>query len=181
MYSSESLERQWEQALEVLLAMEGRCDELVIDCLQGLLGEQGCQVTVRRREDILSLLHELNRLYDSGVPCRELIHEEDNEGNEDDDRRFSWVYEFDFFLRESDFLLHFVIDATLNSDGIINGYLALERQVYREGVHLDVSEPVALDREDMERLKEKVAAMMAIPPNTGRFLDWKDVYPGVDE
>lgn len=42
MYSREPMERQWEQLREVLLAMEGQCDKLVIDCLQGMLGEQGC-------------------------------------------------------------------------------------------------------------------------------------------
>lgn len=41
-----------------------------------------------------------------------------------------------FFLRESDYLLHFVIDAALNSDGVINEYLTWERQVYREGLCL---------------------------------------------
>lgn len=67
MYSREPMDRQREQAVEVLLAMEGQCRELVIDCRQGMLGKQGCQVTVLRREHILSLLQELNRLYDSGI------------------------------------------------------------------------------------------------------------------
>lgn len=43
MYSEEPLERQWAQVREVLLAMEEQCDDLVIDCLQGMVGEQGCQ------------------------------------------------------------------------------------------------------------------------------------------
>lgn len=63
MYSEEPMDRQWAQEREVVLAMEGQCGELVIDCLQGMLGEQGCQVTVLRREHILSLMQELNRLY----------------------------------------------------------------------------------------------------------------------
>ena len=74
------MDRQREQAVEVLLAMEGQCRELVIDCRQGMLGKQGCQVTVLRREHILSLLQELNRLYDSGIPRREL-----NDDKEEDD------------------------------------------------------------------------------------------------
>jgi hypothetical protein len=100
MYSREPMDRQREQAVEVLLAMEGQCRELVIDCRQGMLGKQGCQVTVLRREHILSLLQELNRLYDSGIPRREL-----NDDKEEDDENccFSWIYEFDFFLQESGF------------------------------------------------------------------------------
>ena len=148
------MDRQREQAVEVLLAMEGQCRELVIDCRQGMLGKQGCQVTVLRREHILSLLQELNRLYDSGIPRREL-----NDDKEEDDENccFSWIYEFDFFLQESGFLLHFVIDAALDSDGVIKKYLTLVQ------------------------LKRKVAAIMTVPPNTERFLDWKDIYPGLDE
>lgn len=90
------MDRQREQAVEVLLAMEGQCRELVIDCRQGMLGKQGCQVTVLRREHILSLLQELNRLYDSGIPRREL-----NDDKEEDDENccFSWIYEFDFSFR----------------------------------------------------------------------------------
>lgn len=79
MYSEEPLERQWAQVREVLLAMEEQCDDLVIDCLQGMMGEQGCQVIVRRREHILTLLRELNHLYDDGIPAREMICEEDEE------------------------------------------------------------------------------------------------------
>lgn len=79
MYSEEPLERQWAQVREVLLAMEEQCDDLVIDCLQGMVGELGCQVTVRRREHILTLLRELNHLYDCGIPAREMICEEDEE------------------------------------------------------------------------------------------------------
>lgn len=176
MYSGETMDRQWEQAREVLLAMKRQCGELVIDCLQGMLGEQGCQVTVLRREHILSLLQELNSLYDSGIPSRE-------RGDDDNDENccFSWIYEFDFSLRESDFLLHFVIDAALDSDGGITEYLTLERQVYREGLCLKVSEPMVLAPAALVQLKRKVAAIMAIPPNTGRFLDWKDVWPEPDE
>lgn len=175
MYSGEPMDRQWEQAREALLAIEGQCGELVIDCLQGMLGEQGCQVTVLRREHILSLLHELNRLYDSGVPSREVNHEED------ENCYFSWLYEFDFCLRESDCLLHFVIEAALNSDGVVDEYLTLERQVYWEGLCLKVSEPMVLTPDALERLRRIVMTIMTIPPNTGRFLDWKDIYPGVDE
>lgn len=169
------MDRQWEQAREVLLAMKRQCGELVIDCLQGMLGEQGCQVTVLRREHILSLLQELNLLYDSGVPGREVSDDDD------ENCRFSWIYEFDFFLRESGFLLHFVIDAALDADGVIKKYLTLERQVYREGLCLKVSEPMVLAPGALARLKRKIAAIMAIPPNMGRFLDWKDIYPEVDE
>lgn len=122
------MERQREQAREVLLAMKRQCGELVIDCLQGMMREQGCQVTVLKREHILSLLQELNRLYDSGVPRREVSGDDD-----DENCSFFWIYEFDFYLRESDFLLHFVIDAALDSGGGVTEYLALERQVYREG------------------------------------------------
>ena len=170
------MDRQREQAVEVLLAMEGQCRELVIDCRQGMLGKQGCQVTVLRREHILSLLQELNRLYDSGIPRREL-----NDDKEEDDENccFSWIYEFDFFLQESGFLLHFVIDAAL--DGVIKKYLTLERQVHREGAYLKVSEPMVLDPDALVQLKRKVAAIMTVPPNTERFLDWKDIYPGLDE
>lgn len=171
------MNRQWEQAREVLLAMEGQCGELVIDCRQGMLGEQGCQVTVLRREHILSLLQELNRLYDSGAPSRELNDDEED----DEDCCFSWIYEFDFFLRESGFLLHFVIDAALDSDGVIKKYLTLERQVYRKGAYLKVSESRGLSPDALVQLKRKVTAVMTVPPNTGRFLDWKDIYPGVDE
>lgn len=158
MYSGETMDRQWEQAREVLLAMKRQCGELVIDCLQG------CQVTVLRREHILSLLQELNSLYDSGIPSRE-------RGDDDNDENccFSWIYEFVFSLRESDFLLHFVIDAALDSDGGITEYLTLERQVYREGLCLKVSEPMVLAPAALVQLKRKVAAIMAIPPNTGRF------------
>ena len=169
------MDRQREQAVEVLLAMEGQCRELVIDCRQGMLGKQGCQVTVLRREHILSLLQELNRLYDSGIPRREL-----NDDKEEDDEN-SWIYEFDFFLQESGFLLHFVIDAALDSDGVIKKYLTLERQVHREGAYLKVSEPMVLDPDALVQLKRKVAAIMTVPPNTERFLDWKDIYPGLDE
>ena len=42
MYSREPMDRQREQTVEVLLAMEGQCRELVIDCRQGMLGKQGC-------------------------------------------------------------------------------------------------------------------------------------------
>lgn len=175
MYSREPMERQWEQLREVLLAMEGQCNKLVIDCLQGMLGEQGCQVTVLEREHILSLLQDLNHLYDFGIPSREMNYEEDGGCG------FSWIYEFDFFLPESDYLLHFVIDAALNSDGIINEYLTLERQVYREGMYLKVSETMVLAPSALEQLKGKVAAVMTIPPNTGCFLDWKDNYPWEDE
>ena len=172
------MDRQREQAVEVLLAMEGQCRELVIDCRQGMLGKQGCQVTVLRREHILSLLQELNRLYDSGIPRREL-----NDDKEEDDENccFSLIYEFDFFLQESGFLLHFVIDAALDSDGVIKKYLTLERQVHREGAYLKVSEPMVLDPDALVQLKRKVAAIMTVPPNTERFLDWKDIYPGLDE
>mgnify|MGYP000172925173 CR=1 FL=1 len=38
MYSEEPLERQWAQVREVLLDMEEQCDDLVIDCLQGMVG-----------------------------------------------------------------------------------------------------------------------------------------------
>lgn len=173
------MDRQREQAVEVLLAMEGQCRELVIDCRQGMLGKQGCQVTVLRREHILSLLQELNSLYDFGIPSRE---QNDDEGEEDGENCcFSWIYEFDFFLQESGFLLHFVIDAALDSDGGIKKYLTLERQVHREGVYLKVSEPMVLDPDALVQLKGKVAAIMTVPPNTGRFLDWKDIYPGLDE
>lgn len=70
MYSEEPLERQWAQVREVLLDMEEQCDDLVIDCLQGMVGELGCQVTVRRREHILTLLRELNHLYDCRNSCQ---------------------------------------------------------------------------------------------------------------
>lgn len=177
MYSGENMERQWEQAREVLLAMKRQCCELVIDCLQGMMGEQGCQVTVLRREHILSLLQELNRLYDSGVPRREVSDDDDD----DENCSFSWIYEFDFYLRESGFLLHFVIDATLDSGGGITEYLTLERQVYREGLYLKVSEPMVLAPAALAQLKRRVAAIMAIPPNTGRFLDWEDLWPEPDK
>ena len=152
MYSEEPLERQWAQVREVLLDMEEQCDDLVIDCLQGMVGELGCQVTVRRREHILTLLRELNHLYDCGIPARE----------------------FDFYLGDADYLLHFVVDAALNSNGIVNKYLTLERQVYRKGLCLKASEPMVLDPDALERLKEKIVSAMACPPNTGRFLDWDD-------
>lgn len=168
MYSEEPLERQWAQVREVLLAMEEQCDDLVIDCLQGMVGELGCQVTVRRREHILTLLRELNHLYDCGIPAREMICEEDEE------YCFSWIYEFDFYLGDADYLLHFVVDAALNSNGIVNKYLTLERQVYRKGLCLKASEPMVLDPDALERLKEKIVSAMACPPNTGRFLDWDD-------
>ena len=117
-------------------------------------------------------------LYDSGIPRREL-----NDDDEEDDENccFSWIYEFDFFLQESGFLLHFVIDAALDSDGVIKKYLTLERQVHLEGAYLKVSEPMVLDPDALVQLKRKVAAIMTVPPNTGRFLDWKDIYPGLDE
>lgn len=175
MYSGETMERQREQAREVLLAMKRQCGELVIDCLHGMMGEQGCQVTVLKREHILSLLQELNRLYDSGVPRREVS------GDDDEICSFSWIYEFDFYLRESDFLLHFVIDAALDSGGGVTEYLTLERQVYREGLYLKVSEPMVLAPAALAQLKRKVAAIMAIPPNTGRFLDWEDLWPEPDK
>lgn len=168
MYSEEPLERQWAQVQEVLLDMEEQCDDLVIDCLQGMVGELGCQVTVRRREHILTLLRELNHLYDCGIPAREMICEEDEE------YCFSWIYEFDFYLGDADYLLHFVVDAALNSNGIVNKYLTLERQVYRKGLCLKASEPMVLDPDALERLKEKIVSVMACPPNTGRFLDWDD-------
>ena len=168
MYSEEPLERQWAQVREVLLDMEEQCDDLVIDCLQGMVGELGCQVTVRRREHILTLLRELNHLYDCGIPAREMICEEDEE------YCFSWIYEFDFYLGDADYLLHFVVDAALNSNGIVNKYLTLERQVYRKGLCLKASEPMVLDPDALERLKEKIVSAMACPPNTGRFLDWDD-------
>lgn len=176
MYSGETMERQREQAREVLLAMKRQCGELVIDCLQGMMGEQGCQVTVLKREHILSLLQELNRLYDSGIPRREVSGDDD-----DEICSFSWIYEFDFYLRESDFLLHFVIDAALDSGGGVTEYLTLERQVYREGLYLKVSEPMVLAPAALAQLKRKVAAIMAIPPNTGRFLDWEDLWPEPDK
>lgn len=176
MYSGETMERQREQAREVLLAMKRQCGELVIDCLQGMMGEQGCQVTVLKREHILSLLQELNRLYDSGIPRREVSGDDD-----DEICSFSWIYEFDFYLRESDFLLHFVIDAALDSGGGVTEYLTLERQVYREGLYLKVSEPMVLAPAALAQLKKKVAAIMAIPPNTGRFLDWGDLWPEPDK
>lgn len=156
--------------------MKRQCCELVIDCLQGMMGEQGCQVTVLRREHILSLLQELNRLYDSGVPRREVSDDDD-----DEICSFSWIYEFDFYLRESDFLLHFVIDAALDSGGGVTEYLTLERQVYREGLYLKVSEPMVLAPAALAQLKRRVAAIMAIPPNTGRFLDWEDLWPEPDK
>lgn len=176
MYSGETMERQWEQAREVLLAMKTQCGELVIDCLHGMMGEQGCQVTVLKREHILSLLQELNRLYDSGVPRREVSDDDD-----DENCSFSWIYEFDFYLRESDFLLHFVIDAALDSGGGVMEYLTLERQVYREGLYLKVSEPMVLAPAALAQLKRKVAAIMSIPPNTWRFLDWGDLWPEPDK
>lgn len=49
---------------------------------------------------------------------------------------FSWLDEFDLFLRKSNSLLYFVIDAALNSDGIINKYLTRERQAHRDGLRL---------------------------------------------
>ena len=168
MYSEEPLERQWAQVREVLLDMEEQCDDLVIDCLQGMVGELGCQVIVRRREHILTLLRELNHLYDCGIPAREMICEEDEE------YCFSWIYEFDFYLGDADYLLHFVVDAALNSNGIVNKYLTLERQVYRKGLCLKASEPMVLDPDALEQLKEKIVSAMACPPNTGRFLDWDD-------
>lgn len=33
----------------------------------------------------------------------------------------------------------------------------------------------------LAQLKRKVAAIMAIPPNTGRFLDWGDLWPEPDK
>lgn len=156
--------------------MKTQCGELVIDCLQGMMGEQGCQVTVLKREHILSLLQELNRLYDSGIPRREVSGDDD-----DEICSFSWIYEFDFYLREPDFLLHFVIDAALDSGGGVTEYLTLERQVYREGLYLKVSEPMVLAPAALAQLKKKVAAIMAIPPNTGRFLDWGDLWPEPDK
>ena len=40
---------------------------------------------------------------------------------------------------------------------------------------------MVLDPDALVQLKRKVAAIMTVPPNTGRFLDWKDIYPGLDE
>ncbi len=93
---------------------------------------------------------------------------------EDEEYCFSWIYEFDFYLGDADYLLHFVVDAALNSNGIVNKYLTLERQVYRKGLCLKASEPMVLDPDALEQLKEKIASAMACPPNTGRFLDWDD-------
>ena len=93
---------------------------------------------------------------------------------EDEEYCFSWIYEFDFYLGDADYLLHFVVDAALNSNGIVNKYLTLERQVYRKGLCLKASEPMVLDPDALERLKEKIVSVMACPPNTGRFLDWDD-------
>ena len=51
--------------------MEEQCDDLVIDCLQGMVGEQGCQVTVRRREHILDpdALEQLKEKIASAMAC----------------------------------------------------------------------------------------------------------------
>lgn len=32
---------------------------------------------------------------------------------EDEEYCFSWIYEFDFYLGDADYLLHFVVDAAL--------------------------------------------------------------------
>ncbi|WP_290529940.1 hypothetical protein [Akkermansia sp.] len=44
-----------------------------------------------------------------------------------------------------------------------------------------MSEPMVFTPDALEQLRRIVMTIMAIPPHTGRFLDWKDICPGVDE
>ena len=92
---------------------------------------------------------------------------------EDEEYCFSWIYEFDFYLGDADYLLHFVVDAALNSNGIVNKYLTLERQVYRKGLCLKASEPMVLDPDALERLKEN-RFRYGLSSQYGPFLDWDD-------
>lgn len=165
-------------------SMDGRCGEVVIGCKEGTLDDQGCRITVRDRNLAAHLFRTLNNLYEKEPDARLAVdHGEDDPW--DDVEPGVWysvatcLYEFDVY-RDGDGLVQFAVEASLNPDGSRTGILSLGRDVYsEEDRYFGKGKKIAED--ELDALLEEVKRKMKEPPNESEFLNWKDVYPHLDD